>query len=58
MDKYLKNSYINNIEMFRRLINNNIKTIGIIRLSNDNNYHKIIQQLDEVNRTLNYIHLF
>ncbi len=43
--------------MFRRLINNNVKTIGVRRLSNDNNNHKIIQQLDEVNRTLNYIYL-
>lgn len=44
--------------MFRRLINNNVQNIGVRRLSNDNNNHKIIQQIDEVNRTLNYIYKY
>ena len=43
--------------MFRRLINNNIKTIGIRRLSSDSNNHRIVEELQEVNRTLNYIYL-
>jgi hypothetical protein len=43
--------------MFRRLINNNVKIIGIRRLSNDINNHKIVKELDKVNRTLNYIYL-
>jgi hypothetical protein len=43
--------------MFRRLINNNVKTIGIRRLSNDSDNNKISKQLDEVNRTLNFIYL-
>ncbi len=38
--------------MFRRLINNNIKTIGVRRLSNDsNNLYKMYECL----YTLNYI---
>ncbi len=42
--------------MFRRLINNNIKTIGIRRLSNDCNNHRIVEELQEVNRSLSYIY--
>ena len=42
--------------MFRRLINNNVKTIGIRRLSNNCNNHRIVEELQEVNRSLNYIY--
>ena len=42
--------------MFRRLINNNVKTIGIRRLSNCSNNDKIAEQLQEVNRSLSYIY--
>jgi hypothetical protein len=42
--------------MFRRLINNNIKTAGIRRLSSDSNNHKIVEELQEVNRSLSYIY--
>ena len=41
--------------MFRRLINNNVKIIGIRRFSNDYN-HKIVKELDKINRTLDYIY--
>ena len=43
--------------MFRRLINNNVKTIGIRRLSNNCNNHRIVEELQEVNRSLSYIYL-
>ena len=43
--------------MFRRLINNNIKTIGIRTLSNcNNNNNKIVEELQKVNRSLNYMY--
>ncbi len=42
--------------MFRRLINNNIKTIGVRTLSNCSNNDKIVEQLQEVNRSLSYIY--
>jgi hypothetical protein len=42
--------------MFRRIINNNVKTIGIRRLSNNCNNHRIVEELQEVNRLLNYIY--
>ena len=45
--------------MFKRLVNNNFKTIGIKRLSNitSNNNHIIVDELKEINRSLNYIYL-
>ena len=46
--------------MFKRLVNNNFKTIGIRRLSNNtsnNNNHRIVDELKEINRSLNYIYL-
>jgi hypothetical protein len=42
--------------MFRRLINNNVKTIGIRRLSNNCNNHRIVEELQELNRKLSYIY--
>ena len=41
--------------MFRMLINNNVKTIGVRKLSNCSN-NKIVEELQEVNRSLNYIY--
>jgi hypothetical protein len=58
MDKYLKNwLYLYN-QMFRRLINNNIKTIGIRKFYNDNNNHRIIQELKQINDSLRAIAIF
>ena len=41
--------------MFRRLINNNSKTIGIRRFSNNNNNHRIVQELEQINSDLQAI---
>jgi hypothetical protein len=41
--------------MFRMLINNNVKTIGIRRLSNDCNNHRIVEQLEQINNALQAI---
>jgi hypothetical protein len=44
--------------MLRRIINKNIKTIGVRKLSHDsNNNNKIVEELKEINRSLNYIYL-
>jgi hypothetical protein len=46
--------------MFKRLVNNNFKIIGIRKLSNNicnNNNHRIVDELKEINRSLNYIHI-
>ena len=60
MGKYLKNQFKdcnNYYVMFRRLIHNkSTKQVGIRRLSYDNN-NKIVEELKEINRTLNYIYL-
>ncbi len=42
--------------MFRRLINNNVKTIGIRRVSNDCNNHRIVEELKKINSTLEFIY--
>jgi hypothetical protein len=41
--------------MFRRLINNNVKTIGIKRLSNESNNHRIVQELEQIKNALQAI---
>ncbi len=41
--------------MFRRLINNNIKTIGIRKFSNNNNNHRIVKELENINSSLQAI---
>lgn len=41
--------------MFRRLINTNIKTIGVRRLSNNNNNHRIVEELEKINSSLQAI---
>lgn len=41
--------------MFRRLINNNIKTIGIRRLSNESNNHIIVGELTLIRNALQAI---
>ncbi len=41
--------------MFRRLINNNVKTIGIRRLSNDSNNNRIVKELEQIRNALNTI---
>lgn len=38
--------------MFRRIINNNVKTIGVRRLSSDSNIQTIVKELKEMNQTL------
>jgi hypothetical protein len=38
--------------MFRRIINNNIKTIGIRKFSNDNNNHRIVEELVKIRNAL------
>jgi hypothetical protein len=42
--------------MFRRLINNNIKTIGVRRFTHCSNNDKIVEELQKVNRSLNYMY--
>ena len=42
--------------MFCRLINKNIKTIGIRRLTNCSNNDKIVEELQKVNCSLNYMY--
>jgi hypothetical protein len=41
--------------MFRRLTNNTVKTIGIRKFSNDNNNHRIVEELVKIRRTLERI---
>jgi hypothetical protein len=46
--------------MLRRIVNNNFKAIAIRRLSDNscnNNNHRIVEELKEINRSLKYIYL-
>lgn len=38
--------------MFRRLTNNYVKTIGIRKFSNDNNNHRIVEELVKIRNAL------